>query len=71
MDYGSIADHLKINNMIRTTVFTWIIAIFGATTFLPLLVAQFIMLLKPHDVKSRDLIIGKGMDWRDQNTFSC
>jgi hypothetical protein len=55
--------------MIETTIFTWIIAIFGAITFLPLLVAQLLMLIKPKSQKAKDLIIGKGEDWRDRTHF--
>jgi hypothetical protein len=52
--------------MIKPTIFTWIIAIFGIITFLPLMLAQIFMLIKPHDQKTKDLIIGKGEDWRDK-----
>ena len=50
-------------------IINWIIAIFGAITFLPLFAAQFVMLLKPHSQLARDLIIGKGQDWRDRTHF--
>jgi len=49
--------------MIKTTLITWIIAVFGAITFLPLIFAQLIMLLKPNDQKTKDLLIGKGEDY--------
>ena len=55
--------------MIKTTIITWIIAIFGAITFLPLFGAQFVMILKPKSQKAKDLIIGKGEDWRDKTHF--
>ena len=55
--------------MIETTIFTWIIAIFGAITFLPLFGAQLVMILKPNSQKAKDLIIGKGEDWRDKTHF--
>lgn len=55
--------------MIEPTIITWIIAIFGVVTFLPLIGAQLLMLLKPHDQKTRDLIIGKGEDWHDKTHF--
>ena len=55
--------------MINTTMITWIIAIFGAITFLPLFGAQFVMILKPKSQKAKDLIIGKGEDWRDKTHF--
>lgn len=55
--------------MIKPTIVTWIIAIFGAVTFLPLLAAQFLMLLKPNSQRTKDIIIGKGEDWRDKTHF--
>jgi hypothetical protein len=48
---------------------TWIIAIFSVITFLPLLVAQLIMIIKPNSQMSKDLIIGKGEGWRDKTHF--
>lgn len=55
--------------MINTKIFTWIIAIFGVITFLPLMIAQLVMILRPHSQKAKDLIIGKGEDWRDKTHF--
>ena len=55
--------------MIETKLITWIIAIFSAITFLPLITAQFIMLLNPQSQRSKDLIIGKGEDWHDKTHF--
>jgi len=53
----------------KPTIFTWILAIFGATTFLPLMVAQFVMLIGPNSQRASDLIIGKGNTWRDRTHF--
>jgi hypothetical protein len=55
--------------MIKPTIITWIIAVFGAITFLPLMFAQLIMLIRPNDQKTKDLLIGKGEDWRDRTHF--
>lgn len=55
--------------MIKPTLYTWIIAIFGAITFLPLMGAQLLMILKPHSQKTKDLIIGKGENWRDKTHY--
>jgi hypothetical protein len=55
--------------MIETTVLTWVIALFGAITFFPLFGAQLIMLFNPKGQKAKDLIIGKGADWRDRTHF--
>ena len=51
------------------TIYTWIIAAFGVVTFAPLMVAQLMMILKPHHQKTKDLLIGKGEDWRDKTHF--
>ncbi|MDH3651575.1 MAG: hypothetical protein OEQ53_17965, partial [Saprospiraceae bacterium] len=48
------------------TAFTWIIAIFGLITFLPLIAAQILMLLNPNSRRTKDVIIGKGKNWRDK-----
>ena len=55
--------------MMKPTLYTWILAIFGAITFLPLLGAQLLMLLKPQSQKTKDLLIGKGEDWRDKTHY--
>lgn len=55
--------------MIESTIITWVIALFGAITFLPLFGAQLVMILKPNSQKAKDLIIGKGEDWRDKTHF--
>ena len=53
----------------KTSLLTWIIAIFGAVTFLPLIVAQFVMVAAPKSKLACDLIIGKGETWRDNTHF--
>ena len=55
--------------MIETNAVTWAIVIFGSITLLPLFYAQFILLLKPHSRRAKDLIIGPGEDWRDQTHY--
>ncbi|PLX22800.1 MAG: hypothetical protein C0597_01790 [Marinilabiliales bacterium] len=55
--------------MIKPTTLTWIIAIFGIITFFPLMVAQLMMIFKPNSQKTKDLIIGKGEDWRDKSHY--
>lgn len=53
----------------KVSILTWMIAIFGLLTFLPLMAAQMMMLLNPNGRKTKDLIIGKGEDWRDDTHF--
>ena len=55
--------------MINSTIFTWIIAIWGSLIFLILLISQFVMLLKPRSQKAQDILIGKGEEWRDETHF--
>ena len=55
--------------MFEPTIVTWIIIIFGVITCVPLLYAQLIMLLQPEGQKSKDILIGKGEDWRDKTHF--
>ncbi len=50
-------------------IFTWILAVASLLTFLPLMGAQLLMLFKPNDRKTKDLIIGKGAEWRDNTHF--
>ena len=56
--------------MLRPTPITWILVIFGALfIFLPMLYAQLLMALRPHSQQAKDLLIGKGEDWRDKTHF--
>ena len=55
--------------MLQPTVITWILIIFGLITCGPLLYAQLVMLTQPHSQKAKDLMIGKGEDWRDGSHF--
>ena len=55
--------------MFEPTVVTWIIIVFGVITCGPLLYAQLIMLLHPRGQKAKDILIGKGEDWRDKTHF--
>ncbi len=55
--------------MLNPTVWTWLLLVFGVITFLPLLFAQSVMLIKPNGKQARDLLIGKGEDWRDKTHF--
>jgi len=51
------------------TIYTWILAIFGAITFLPLIAVQFFMLINPNSRQVKDQIIAKGKEWRDHTHF--
>ena len=58
-----------MNEFINFNFITWVIAIFGVITFIPLMVAQFLMILNPQSQSTKDLIIGKGGGWRDKSHF--
>ena len=55
--------------MITTTTFSWILIAFGMITCIPLLFAQMILLLNPGSQKAKDLLIGKGENWRDDSHY--
>jgi len=55
--------------MLEPTIITWIIIFFGIITCCPLLYAQLIMLLQPEGLKAKDILIGKGEEWRDKTHF--
>ena len=53
----------------QPTLVTWVLVVFGLVTIVPLVQAQFSMLVRPNSQNTRDLLIGKGEDWRDQTHF--
>ena len=55
--------------MYQPTITTWILIIFGLITCLPLLVAQLIILIEPKGKRAKDILIGKGEEWRDKTHF--
>jgi hypothetical protein len=55
--------------MLKPTLITWFLIIFGLITCGPLLYAQLIMLSKPQSDKAKILMIGKGEEWRDKSHF--
>jgi len=55
--------------MYQPTLLTWIIIIFGLITCLPLFLAQLIILYDPKGEKAKDILIGKGEEWRNQSHF--
>lgn len=55
--------------MIHPQLVSWIIIIFGLITCVPLLIAQIFMLIDPNGVRSKEILIGKGEEWRDKSHF--
>lgn len=54
---------------LEPTLVTWILVIFGFLIYLPVFYGQILLLARPHSQKTRDIIIGKGEDWRDRTHF--
>ena len=55
--------------MLEPTFVTWILVVFGALIYLLVLYAQVLLVTSPHSQKTKDLVIGKGEDWRDKSHF--
>jgi len=56
--------------MLAPTVFTWILVGLGFVFIvLLLLYAQLLTVLQPQSRRTKDLVIGKGEDWRDRTHF--
>ncbi len=53
----------------QPTLVTWALVVFGVVTLMPLISVQLAMLIRPDSEKTRDLIIAKGEDWRDDTHF--
>jgi len=53
----------------QPTIVTWVLIIFGAITLAPLVLAQLVILVKPHSQKAKDILVAKGEDWRDKTHF--
>lgn len=51
---------------LEPTLITWVLVLFGILQMLPLLIVQFFMILRPGSQRVKDIIIGKGEDWRDR-----
>ena len=55
--------------MYQPTLITWILILFGLITCIPLLIAQLIILIEPEGKRAKDILIGKGEEWRDKTHF--
>ena len=55
--------------MLKPTLTTWILIVFGLITCVPLLIAQLIILIEPEGKRAKDILIGKGEEWRDKTHF--
>ena len=59
----------KSTGMLSTYQVDWIVIIFGLVTCVPLLLAQLIMLIDPRGNRAKEILIGKGEEWRDASHF--
>jgi hypothetical protein len=55
--------------MFEPTFVTWILIVFGFITCTPLLYANLVMIRRPDSDKTRNLLVGKGENWRDRSHF--
>jgi len=55
--------------MLKPTLITWLLIVFGAVTLAPLVLAQLIILLRPHSQSAKDILVARGEDWRDKTHF--
>ena len=55
--------------MYQPTLITWVLIVFGLITCLPLLFAQLVILTQPKGQKAKDILIGKGEEWRNETHF--
>ena len=53
----------------QPTVVTWVLVVSGAITLAPLVLAQLVMLVKPHSQHARNILVAKDEDWRDKTHF--
>ena len=53
----------------QPTIVTWLLIIFGAITLSPLVLAQLVMLVKPHSQQAQDILVAKSDIWRDKTHY--
>jgi hypothetical protein len=53
----------------QPTLVTWALVAFGVVTLVPLFLAQTAMLFRPNSQRTKELLIGKGEEWRDNTHF--
>ncbi len=53
----------------QPTVVTWALVVFGVVANGTAFYIYLVFLQSPHSPKSKELMIGKGKDWRDKTHF--
>lgn len=56
--------------MLEPTTITWILLSIGWLILVVMLIAQGTMAVRPHSDRAKQLMIGKGGDWRDRTHFT-
>ena len=54
---------------LQPTIITCILIIFGFLIYLPVFYGQIMLLARPHSQATKDVVIGKGEEWRDKTHF--
>ena len=57
------------NQLIEPPLVPWLLVLTGAITLLLLVLAQFVILIKPDSQLARNLLVGKNEQWRDKTRF--
>ena len=54
--------------MIKPTTLTWILVVFGFIfVFIPMLIVQLMVAIRPDNQNTKDIVIGKGEDYHDKS----
>ena len=56
--------------MFEPTPVTWVLSIIGVVIYLPVVFIQVLAIRRPHDQKTKDLLVGKGGDYHDRTYFT-
>jgi hypothetical protein len=56
--------------MLEPTPVTWLLSIVGVAIYLPAVYIQVLAVCKPHDQKTKDMLVGKGGDYHDKTYFA-
>ncbi|MDD5496363.1 MAG: hypothetical protein PHP46_04605 [Candidatus Omnitrophica bacterium] len=55
--------------MMEPTIVTWILGISGVLLYLPAIYIQAFAVFRPHDQRTKDMLVGKGGDYHDKTYF--
>ncbi|MBD3181870.1 hypothetical protein GF312_06235 [Candidatus Poribacteria bacterium] len=55
--------------MLEPTLLTWMLSIAGIILYLPAVYIQVLAIAKPHDQRTKNLLVGKNEDYHDKTYF--